>query len=174
MQMEAYGASVKANNPINWESDILRGSIFQKWRKDRDFPSGPVAGLYRPVQGVQVWFLVGSYDPTCLVAKTPKHKKRKEKKKKNNRSNCNKFNKDFKNGPHQKPFKKWRKNKDFFTHTKAARIHHQQNHTTRNVKASSSGRRSRLPGGILYLKAGVKNTWNDTYVDKYIIFLFII
>ena len=82
MQMEAYGASVKANNPINWESDILRGSIFQKWRKDRDFPSGPVAGLYRPVQGVQVWFLVGSYDPTCLVAKTPKHKKRKGKEKK--------------------------------------------------------------------------------------------
>ena len=35
----------------------------------------------------------GSWDPTCLEAKRPKHKQWKQW--------CSKFRKDFKNGPHQ-------------------------------------------------------------------------
>ena len=36
-------------------------------------------------------------DPTCLSARKPKHK---------TQQYCNEFNKDYKNGPHQKKLKK--------------------------------------------------------------------
>lgn len=65
-------------------------------------------------------------------------------------------------------FQKWRKNKDFFRHTNAERIHHQQNHAIGSVKGGSSGRRSRIPGGILDLQEGMKNTREGTYIDKFI------
>ena len=43
--------------------------------------------FYLPLQGMQIQSLVGKLDPTCLMAKTPKHK---------TKAICNKFNKDFK------------------------------------------------------------------------------
>ena len=46
--------------------------------------------LCLPMQGVWVQSLVNS---TCLTAKKLKHKQKQY---------CNKFNKDFKNGPHKK------------------------------------------------------------------------
>ena len=47
-----------------------------------------------PMQGVPVQSLVGSWDPTCLVAKKPNHKKQKK--------YCDKCNQDFKNSLHLK------------------------------------------------------------------------
>ena len=53
------------------------------------------------MQGVQVWYLVGSQDPACLMVKISKKKTKRNIKQK---QYCNKFNKDFKNGPHQESF----------------------------------------------------------------------
>ena len=44
MQMKDGGTFLKENNPINLESDVPRETIFQKWRKNKDFPSGPMVG----------------------------------------------------------------------------------------------------------------------------------
>ena len=57
-----------------------------------DFPGGPV-------QGVWIWSLIGSSDPTYLMEKKKKQKPY------CNKFNKDKFNKDFKNGPHKKIFK---------------------------------------------------------------------
>ena len=49
--------------------------------------------LLLPMQGAQVQSLVGELRPTCLVAKNQNLKQKQY---------CNTFNKDFKNGLHQK------------------------------------------------------------------------
>ena len=54
--------------------------------------------LHLPMQGVQVWFLSGSYIPHAWRVKKPKHKK--------TETYCSKFNKNFKNGLYQKIFNK--------------------------------------------------------------------
>ena len=54
--------------------------------------------LHLPMQGVQVWFLSGSYIPHAWRVKKPKHKK--------TEAYCSKFNKNFKNGLYQKIFNK--------------------------------------------------------------------
>ena len=44
---------------------------------------------------------LGSYETTCLAAKKPERNQQKQ--------YCNKFNKDFKNGPHERKSKKKKK-----------------------------------------------------------------
>ena len=69
-------------------------------RKVRDFPGGPVVKTLPSMQGVQIQSLVGelrSYMPWGQKTKTKQ------------KQYCNKFNKDFKNGLHQK--KNLKKNK---------------------------------------------------------------
>ena len=54
------------------------------------------------MQGVHVWYLVGSQDPAMPHGQNIKEKKTKRNIKQ--KQYCNKFNKDFKNGPHQESF----------------------------------------------------------------------
>ena len=56
--------------------------------------------LCLPMQELGIQSLVRELNPTCLMAKKTKHKTG------TNSTNCSKFNKDFKNGPHQKKKKK--------------------------------------------------------------------
>ena len=67
----------------------------------------PMCGTFPAAQGLDFTFQYrgcgldpwwGSQDPTCLLATKPEHKQQKQ--------YCNKFNKDFKSGPHQKNLKK--------------------------------------------------------------------
>ena len=53
--------------------------------------------LHLPMQGMQVQFLVRELRSHMPQAKKPKHIRQKQ--------YCNKFNKDFKNGPHEKNLK---------------------------------------------------------------------
>ena len=62
----------------------------------RDFPGGPVVKTSPPNAGVEV-----SISGQELRSHMPCGKKKK-KKTRNQKQNCNKFNKDFKNSPHQK------------------------------------------------------------------------
>ena len=62
------------------------------------FPGGPVVETSN-AGGAFPW--LGNLDPTCLMAEKQKHEKQKR--------YCNKFNKDFKNGPHEKKILKKKK-----------------------------------------------------------------
>ena len=57
---------------------MLRVEIYKystvKTAEERDFPGGPGVEICLPMLGVRVLSLVGSWDPTCLDAKRPKHK----------------------------------------------------------------------------------------------------
>ena len=75
-----------------------------------------MCGTFPVVQGLDFTFQCrgcrldpwwGSQDPTCLLARKPEHKQQKQ--------NCNKFNKDFKSGPHQKKILK-QTNKKTYEH----------------------------------------------------------
>ena len=61
--------------------------------KHMDFPGGPVVRLCLPMQGLWVRSLVEELRSHMPHNKNTKHKAE---------AYCNKFNKDFKNGPHQK------------------------------------------------------------------------
>ena len=57
--------------------------------------------LHLPMQGVWFQTFVGDLRSPCLSAKRPGHKQQKQ--------YCNKFNKDFKNGPHQNIYRERKK-----------------------------------------------------------------
>ena len=63
-------------------------------------------GLQLPIQGAQFQSLFE--DPTCLMTNKPKQKQY-----------CEKFNKDFKNGPHEKNLKRVKVNIGFPRQLKA-------------------------------------------------------
>ena len=62
----------------------------------RDFPSNPVVKTLPSNVGDVGW--IPSWRPGIPHTSWPKNQNRKQK------QCCNKFNKDFKNGPHQKTF----------------------------------------------------------------------
>ena len=65
-----------------------------QWSKARDFPGGLVVRLHLLMQGEQVQSLVGELRPHMLQGQKNQSAKQKQ--------YCNKFNKDSKNGLHQK------------------------------------------------------------------------
>ena len=57
-----------------WNSEKRRACLDELERPLRDFPGGPVVKTHHPAQTLQVRSPVGSWDPTCLATKNPKHK----------------------------------------------------------------------------------------------------
>lgn len=54
-----------------------------------------------------------------------------------------------------------------FRQTKAKRIHHQQTHSTRNVKGNPKERKNIIPDGKRGLHKGMKSSGNGNCMSKY-------
>lgn len=67
-------------------------------------------------------------------------------------------------------FHKWMQNRDFYRHTEAEIIHHQQTHTTRNVKRNLLGGKKMIPDEHMDIQKGMKNIGSGNFISKCIIF----
>lgn len=68
--------------------------------------------------------------------------------------------------PSENKFIKHRWNKDFFRHTKAKRIQHQQISISRNIEGSPLNQKKIIPDGHQYLYERIKSTRNANYAGK--------
>ena len=62
-------------------------------------------------------------------------------------------------------------NNNFCRHTKAEIIHHQQAHTTGNVKRNTLGRNKMIPNENMDIQRGIKDVGSGEFMSKYIRFL---
>lgn len=61
-------------------------------------------------------------------------------------------------------------NKDFYRHTGAEVIHHQQTHTTRNVKRNILGRKKMISNENMDIQKRIKDFGSGNHLSKYIRF----
>ena len=111
----------------------LHVSPFPENQADRDFPVVQWLRLHLPMQGVQIPSLVGELRRPH--ASQPKKQNTKQK------QYCNKFNKDFKNGPHQRNLKKKTKpsgHPHSLTSTTVTHCHPQPRHYAQHPKHSGT------------------------------------